>query len=579
MPRAGLAPVAVQSAPLALYNALLYDGQLATDATLILDIGAQNTDLLVAEPNALWTRNIPIGGNNFTDALLRTFKISFPKAEQLKRTAATSKYARQIFQAMRPVFADLVSEIQRSLGFYGSTHRNTKIVRAIGMGNAFKLPGLQKFLQQNLSLEMVRPTTFAKLSVASAPNAPQLIEHLLSFGVAYGLALQGLGLTQITSNLLPQEIAKAVLWRRKTPWFWGAAASLALSAGLVWSRGCMDARTLAQVQGNYTGQRQMDRAECERLLQSNQPPGEGRPPAEFAGEVLSLAESLKRTYKELEDKTAEEQNKITAIVAVQKDKALWPRIAQEINNALPKPQPELAKAMAEGAEAFKRAIAAAGDKLARSERQIVTIRSMSVRYGKNVAEMYRQQRAVQPAAGPAGAPPAEGESPAAAAAGFLVRIEGTTPYKGGSKFLEDTFLKNLASLKKGVVPGFHMVVDLHSGYWCDRLSNRDAAGGTAAPAPTFSPGYSPLAPGRGVRRPEFGGRGPEFGGSYGGPRGGGIIGGEFGAGPRVVDTSQNKDPVTGEPTTNDFVFEVTFQVVLDAPASPEAAQAASGEGS
>ncbi|HOW18743.1 MAG TPA: type IV pilus assembly protein PilM, partial [Phycisphaerae bacterium] len=222
--KANIEPVVVQSAPLALYNALRYDGQLAEGATLLLDIGAQNTDLVVAEPTSLWTRNIPIGGNNFTEALLKTFKISFAKAESLKRTAASSKYARQIFQAMRPVFADLVAEIQRSTGFYSSTHRGTRITKVVGMGNAFKLPGLQKFLQSNLGLDVIRPSTFSKLSVASAQNAPQLIEHLLSFGVAYGLALQGLGLTQITSNLLPPEIAKAIIWRRKIPWFWGAAA-------------------------------------------------------------------------------------------------------------------------------------------------------------------------------------------------------------------------------------------------------------------------------------------------------------------------------------------------------------------
>ena len=47
----------------------------------------------------------------------------------------------------------------------------------------------------------------------------------MSFGVAYGLALQGLGQAQITSNLLPPEIAKQVVWRKKTPWFYGAAAA------------------------------------------------------------------------------------------------------------------------------------------------------------------------------------------------------------------------------------------------------------------------------------------------------------------------------------------------------------------
>ena len=64
-------PMLVQAAPLALYNALQFDGLCGGgEAVAILDIGAQNTDLLVVEGDSLWTRNIPIGGNNFTDAML-----------------------------------------------------------------------------------------------------------------------------------------------------------------------------------------------------------------------------------------------------------------------------------------------------------------------------------------------------------------------------------------------------------------------------------------------------------------------------------------------------------------------------
>ena len=48
--------------------------------------------------------------------------------------AATSKYARQIFQAMRPIFADLVAEIQRSIGFYSSVHRDSRIAKVLALG-------------------------------------------------------------------------------------------------------------------------------------------------------------------------------------------------------------------------------------------------------------------------------------------------------------------------------------------------------------------------------------------------------------------------------------------------------------
>ena len=226
----------VQMAPLALYNFMTFDDQLAPEgATLLADVGADKTDLVVADKTRLWTRTIQIGGNNFTEALVRSFKLSFSKAEKLKRTAATSKYARQIFQAMRPVFADLVQEIQRSIGFYTAAHRETRFKRLLGLGNGFRLPGLQKYLEQNLNIPVVRIDSYNRLKGSGPANTPIFTENIMSFAVAYGLALQGLGLTTVNTNLLPSEIAHRRRWAMKRPWFGAAAAVLlAAAAGPTW---------------------------------------------------------------------------------------------------------------------------------------------------------------------------------------------------------------------------------------------------------------------------------------------------------------------------------------------------------
>jgi len=233
---AGINVDMIQMAPLALHNFMDFDGQAEEDgATLLADIGADKTDLVVADGPRLWVRTMQRGGNNFTEALVKSFKLSFSKAEKLKRTAATSKYARQIFQAMRPVFADLVQEIQRSVGYYSSLHRESRFKRMVALGNGFRLPGLQKFLEQNLNIPVVRVDNFNKLSPSAAVNAPAFTENVLSFAVAYGLALQGLGLTRIQTNLLPLEVARQRLWARKRPWFVAAAASLLIAvAGYTW---------------------------------------------------------------------------------------------------------------------------------------------------------------------------------------------------------------------------------------------------------------------------------------------------------------------------------------------------------
>lgn len=225
----------IQIAPLALYNVLSLDelgirrdsaSEPGENYFIVLDMGCDNTTLMVSNGYKIWIRNVPIGGNHFTRALTKEMKLSFAKAEHLKCNATKSPDPRAVFQALRPVFNDYVSEIQRSIGYFSSVNRSAKVVKVIGLGNGFKLAGLQKFLQQNLQYEVDRPDTFRALAGDSVLNSPLFSENILSFAVPYGLALQGLELTRIRTSLLPPEITAARRIRKKKPWAVATAAML-----------------------------------------------------------------------------------------------------------------------------------------------------------------------------------------------------------------------------------------------------------------------------------------------------------------------------------------------------------------
>src|SRR3954447_26963272 len=62
----------VQMNPLAVYNAMYHDGKMR-ETTMIIDLGAENTDLIIADEQSIWMRSIPIGGNNFTQTLEKAF--------------------------------------------------------------------------------------------------------------------------------------------------------------------------------------------------------------------------------------------------------------------------------------------------------------------------------------------------------------------------------------------------------------------------------------------------------------------------------------------------------------------------
>ena len=232
----------VQMTPLALANFVTYellkrggiDGE-QPPATPVgkkkcivaLDIGTEGSNLIITDGGRIiWQRPIPVGGNHFTRALTKELKLTFAKAEHLKRNAAKSPELANILKALRPVLQEFVGEVQRSLGYFTNTHRDAQIEFMVGLGSAFKLPGLQKFLADKLSLEVRKAEKYARISGDAVMDAPVFKENLLSFPVAYGLALQGLGIARLTTNLLPPEITFERKIRAKKPYTVAAAAAL-----------------------------------------------------------------------------------------------------------------------------------------------------------------------------------------------------------------------------------------------------------------------------------------------------------------------------------------------------------------
>lgn len=232
----------VQMTPLALANYMTYDllrrggidGEVVPAQTVgkkrcvvALDIGTDASNLIITDgARIIWQRPIPVGGNHFTRALTKELKLTFAKAEHLKRNAAKSPELANILKALRPVLQEFVGEVQRSLGYFTNTHRDAQVEYMVGLGSAFKLPGLQKFLADKLSLEVKKADKFNRLTGDGVTDAPVFKENLLSFPVAYGLALQGLGTARLATNLLPPEITFERKIRGKKPYAVAAAAAL-----------------------------------------------------------------------------------------------------------------------------------------------------------------------------------------------------------------------------------------------------------------------------------------------------------------------------------------------------------------
>ena len=350
--REDVQPGFVQMAPMALYNYLIHDRPdlvtSDTQATVVLNVGAENTDLVVCTQSAVWQRCILIGGNAFTKAIAEAFRLNFEKAEKLKRTAPVSKYARQIFQAMRPVFTDLASEVQRSLGFYNSSNPNTKIVKIVALGGGTKLRGLLKYLQQTLQIPVERPDTFKRLAMGPGVSPAKFHENVTDFGIVYGLGLQGLGLARIESNLLPRNIARSMAWASKGRYFIAAACMLLAVSLLCFGRTGWDSMNYnknAQVRSNIASR-------------------------------LRVVQDAQDKYTEVKQSGAQIDTAIEAEFKPFEYREVVPRLHETITSALPNEKNDLKNAVLH--KAFAEGRVETIKKVPRKKREQVFVTNMSM---------------------------------------------------------------------------------------------------------------------------------------------------------------------------------------------------------
>ncbi len=229
----------LQLSPVSLANVVMFDqlpkpSEVDPDAPppsiVLASLGVDSTDLIVTNGLKIWQRTMPIGGSNFTRALVQGMRMTFPKAENLKRNAARADDPKKVFQILRPVFNEFASELQRSLNYFTGQDRTAKIGQVLLVGNAAKLRGLSDFLAKQLQLEVHRLREFKGLEGDLILKTPAFRENQLAFATVYGLALQGLGVAGIRTNLLPSDVTRDRLIQAKKPWAVAAMLGLLVAA-------------------------------------------------------------------------------------------------------------------------------------------------------------------------------------------------------------------------------------------------------------------------------------------------------------------------------------------------------------
>ena len=160
--QAGKAPAVVDYDGFAVFNAfeMNYDIPGAQMAAL-LNIGASIMNIVIGRGgNPLFTRDVSVGGNQYTDTLQKELDLSFDDAEKLKQGVEVPNVTReQTVPHLRSVTEILVLEIQKTFDFFRQTTSTENIQHIYVSGGTARIEGLVDQLKEefNIPVEVINP--------------------------------------------------------------------------------------------------------------------------------------------------------------------------------------------------------------------------------------------------------------------------------------------------------------------------------------------------------------------------------------------------------------------------------------
>ncbi|MDD5080300.1 MAG: type IV pilus assembly protein PilM [Candidatus Omnitrophica bacterium] len=178
---------------LALVNAFNFnysdDGAVAGKTIALLNIGSVTCNLNILEAGMpSLSRDINIGGNNFTQKIADTLSVSFKEAEGMK-TAKDSAQADKILSIGEPVLAKLAQEVRTSFDYYES-RSVTSVEKIYLSGGGSLYPGLREMLSNLLAISVENWDPLRKIELADDLEADKVRPLAGQLAVAIGLALR-----------------------------------------------------------------------------------------------------------------------------------------------------------------------------------------------------------------------------------------------------------------------------------------------------------------------------------------------------------------------------------------------------
>jgi type IV pilus assembly protein PilM len=192
--QAGKTPTVVDIDAFALQNCyeVNYDPD-PSQTVALLNIGASVMNINIVRGGApLFTRDVSVGGNQYTDALQKELDLSYEDAERLKKGEAVAGVNEEHRGTiLRSVSDILILEIQKTFDFFRATASGENIQRIYLAGGTARVPGLVDLLREEFALPVEELYPFRKIVInPGRHNEDQVRQLAPRLAIAVGLALR-----------------------------------------------------------------------------------------------------------------------------------------------------------------------------------------------------------------------------------------------------------------------------------------------------------------------------------------------------------------------------------------------------
>src|SRR6476659_8265510 len=195
--QAGRTAVVVDVDACALQNAYEVNYGIEPGAVVVLlNSGASATNINILNGDqSVFTRDISIGGNAYTEALQKELNLPFDLADLLKRgqvvDGASYDEARPV---LRAVTENVMLEIQKTFDFFKATASSDKIDRIMLSGGASRAEGFTEMLTERFAAPVEPFDPFRKIAVDTKKFKTESAADIApTVAVAVGLALRRVG--------------------------------------------------------------------------------------------------------------------------------------------------------------------------------------------------------------------------------------------------------------------------------------------------------------------------------------------------------------------------------------------------